>query len=285
MVSSACSSSAAASAEIMMDSGSEITSDQTQEISEQLSSPIVVEYDPEDLDSSVNNAELAYIILEGDEITLEGSGATVKGSVITITSAGIYSISGTLNDGQIIVDTQDEETVTLVLNGANIICATSAPVFVSNADKTVITLADGTENWVSDGAAYVFENAETDEPNAVIFSKDDLTINGNGSLTVTANYDNGIDSNDDLLITSGSITVNAVNDGIKGKDSIAILDGNITINAGGDGMQSNNAEEPEKGYIAIESGMLNISAGLDGLQAETQTADQWRRVHHQHFRR
>jgi hypothetical protein len=96
-----------------------------------------------------------------------------------------------------------------------------------------------------------------------------LTINGNGSLTVHANYNNGIASKDDLKIIAGDITVNAVNDGIKGKDSIAVKDGTITVNAGGDGMQSHNDTDVEKGYISIEGGTLNITAGLDGIQAET----------------
>jgi hypothetical protein len=231
-------------------------------------SPIAVEYDQDDLDYSINSSDMSYIKLEGDSITFEGSGATVNGNIVTITSAGMYGISGTLNDGQIIVDTVDEETVVLVLNGADITYSTSAPIYVSNAEKTVITLADGTENYVTDGDSYIFEDAE-DEPNAAVFSKDDLTINGNGSLTVSANYNNGIASKDDLKITGGSITVNAVNDGIKGRDSIAIKDGMITVNAGGDGMQSNNDEDAEKGYVAIEGGTLDITAGLDGIQAET----------------
>jgi hypothetical protein len=246
-------------------SGTAVNAQQNSEIT---SSPISVEYDRDDLDSSVSSSDMSYIKLEGDSITFEGSGATVNGNIVTITSAGMYSISGTLNDGQIIVDTQDVETVVLVLNGADITYSTSAPIYVRNAEKTVITLADGTENYVTDGASYIFENAE-DEPNAALFSKDDLTINGNGSLTVNANYNNGIASKDDLKITGGSITVNAVNDGIKGRDSIAVKDGTITINAGGDGMQANNDIDAEKGYVAIEGGTLDITAGLDGIQAET----------------
>ena len=271
----ACSGDAVESTDIVLASqlatgpGEETaTAVNAQQNSEITSSPISVEYDRDDLDSSASRSDMSYIKLEGDSITFEGSGATVNGNTITITSAGMYSISGTLNDGQIIVDTEDKEKVVLVLNGADITCSTSAPIYVNNAEKTVITLADGTENYVTDGSSYIFEDAE-DEPNAAIFSKDDLTINGNGSLTVNANYNNGIASKDDLKITGGSITVNAVNDGIKGRDSIAVKDGTITINAGGDGMQSNNDEDAEKGYVVIEGGTLDITAGLDGIQAET----------------
>ncbi|MDD3111980.1 MAG: carbohydrate-binding domain-containing protein, partial [Methanofollis liminatans] len=199
---------------------------------------ISVAYDRDDLDAGWSDSEVSSIALKGNAITMEGSGATVDGTIITITSAGTYSISGTLDDGQIIVDTDDKETVKLVLNGAAISCSTSAPISVINAEKTVITLAGGTENTVTDGSAYIFEDLESNDPNAAIFSKDDLTINGAGSLTVNARYNNGIQSKDELRITGGTITVTAVNDGIKGKDAVAIRDGIITIEAGGDGIQS-----------------------------------------------
>ena len=141
-----------------------------------------------------------------------------------------------------------------------------------NADKVVITLAEGTENSVTDGESYVFEDAETDEPNVAIFSKDDLTLNGSGSLTVVGNYNHGIVSKDDLKIVSGTLTITAVNDGLKGRDSIAVKDGTITIEAGGDGMPANNDEDAEEGTITIEGGTLTIMAGLDGIQAETRLA-------------
>jgi hypothetical protein len=240
-----------------------------QQASETAPSPVSVEYDQDDLEYTTDTSALSYISLEGDSITSAAEGTVVNGSVVTITSAGTYRISGTLDDGQIVVDTQDEETVYLVLDGVDITSFTSAPMYVRNAEKTVITLADGTENSVTDGAAYVFEDADSDEPNAAVFSKDDLTINGGGSLTVNANYNNGITSKDDLKITGGTIAVKAVNDGIKGRDSLAVLDGTITISAGGDGLQSTNDEDAEKGYISIEGGTLDITAGLDGIQAQT----------------
>lgn len=240
--------------------------------------PVTVaeEYEADDLTAATTAN--TTISLQGDTIAVSGSGATVAGTTVTITAPGAYEITGVLNDGQIIVDTPDddvedspEETVSLILNGADITSTTSAPIYVKSAEKVVITLAEGSVNSVTDGEQYLLE-AGTDEPNAAIFGNDDLTINGSGSLTVNANYNNGIDSNDDLKITSGVITVNAVNDGIKGRDSLAILDGLITINAGGDGMQANNDEEADKGYVVIEGGTLQITAGRDGIQAETNLA-------------
>jgi hypothetical protein len=241
----------------------------TQPTSEIVLDPISVKYDSDDLDSSASSPDMSYITLRGDSITLEGSGATVDGNVVTITSAGSYSISGALNDGQVIVDTADEETVVLVLNSADVTCATSAPIYIKNAEKAVLTLAQGTENRVTDGASYILADAESDEPNAAIFSNDDFTINGEGTLIVNASYNNGITSQDDLKITGGSITVNAVNDGIKGRDSLAVKHGLITVNAGADGLQANNDEDPEEGYVLIEGGTVSINAGLDGIQAET----------------
>jgi len=227
------------------------------------------EYDADDLDANLDDPAMALIRLNGDTISFEGSGATVNGSTVTITSPGVYSVSGTLNDGQIVVDSAEDGTVRLILNGANISNSSSAPIYVANAGKVVITLADGMHSYVSDASTYVYASADVTEPNAAIFSNDDLTMNGNGTLTVNANYNNGIATDDDLKIVSGTILVKAVHDGIKGKDSIAIRDGTITVNAGGDGLQADNAEDVEKGTISIEGGTLNIIAGLDGIQAET----------------
>ncbi len=230
--------------------------------------PIVVEYDPEDL--VVNDSDATTIQLNGDAIAFTGSGVAVDGSRATITAGGTYRISGVLDNGQIIVNTGDKEKVTLILDGATLTCADNAPIYVVQADKVVITLADGSTNVVSDGATYNAEAVAADEPDAAIFSKADLTLNGGGALVVNATYNHGIVSKDDLKITGGTITVNAVNDGVKGRDSVAVKDGALTINAGGDGLQANNDEDAEKGVIAIEGGVLVITAGQDAVQAETQ---------------
>ena len=206
-----------------------------------------------------------YISL-GKTISVTGAGVVVDGSRIAIGAAGTYLISGTLDDGQMIVDAGDTDTVKLILSGVNITCSDNAPIYVDNAEKVILNLADGTENVITDGDSYILGD---DDASAAIFSKDDLTINGNGSLAVNANYNNGIQSKDDLKITGGTVTVNAVNDGLKGRDSITIRDAAITLNTGGDGMQSNNDENTEKGTVTIESGTIAITAGSDGIQAET----------------
>ncbi len=218
------------------------------------------------------DSEATQIVLNGNSITVDGPGATADSSKVTITSAGTYSLSGSLADGQVIVNTEDEEDVRLILNGADIRNSASAPVYVINAEKTVIVLADNTENYLTDGKSYIFEDPDEDEPNAAVFSNDDLTFSGTGSLTVDGNFNDGIASKDDLKIKSGNITVNSEDDGIRGKDSLIVKAGNITVNAEGDGLKSDNDEDAEKGYISVEGGVINITSGGDAVQAETSVA-------------
>ena len=221
---------------------------------------------------SLDANKATLITLNGDTIKADGKGVTVDGSKATITAAGTYSIRGTLADGQIIVNTKDKEPVKLILNGATLSSASSAPIYVMDAEETVIILADNTENRISDGKKYVFANPTDDEPNAAIFSKSDLTIYGGGSLTVTGNFNDGIASKDGLVIASGTIAITAADDGIRGKDYLVVRDGRITVNAKGDGLKSDDAEDATKGYIAIENGVLKITAGGDAIQAETDVA-------------
>jgi hypothetical protein len=211
----------------------------------------------------------AMITLKDNTITASGNGVVIAGNTATITSAGVYSISGSLADGQIVVNTQSKETVRLVLNGVNITSSTSAPIYVQKAKKVVIQLADNTQNTISDAQNYVYAVAGSNEPNAAIFSKADLTIYGNGALTVSGNFNDGITSKDGLIIASGTITVSAVDDGIRGKDYLVVKDGSITVNVQGDGMKSDNAEDATKGWISIAQGVVNISAGGDAINAQT----------------
>ncbi|MGL5348245.1 MAG: carbohydrate-binding domain-containing protein [Peptostreptococcaceae bacterium] len=209
-----------------------------------------------------------YIEL-GDSINIKGEGATAENNIVKITSAGTYSISGELKDGQIIVEATKEDKVQIQLNNATLTCSNSAPIHFKTAKEAVVALVEGSKNTITDGSEYIFEDDTIDEPNAAIYSKDDLTIIGAGSLVVNANYNNGITSKDDLKIEGGEIAVNAVGDGLRGKDSITILDGNLTIDAKEDGIKSSNTEESDKGYIHIAGGTLNITSGQDGIQAET----------------
>ncbi len=216
-----------------------------------------------------DSTSVVNITLNGNSITVNASGvATVDGGKITITSAGTYRISGSLTDGQITVDTDDEETIRLILNGVNIRCSTSSPIYILSAKKAIIILEENTANYVADSASYVLEAGE-DEPNAAIFSKSDLTIFGSGSLNVNGNYNDGIASKDGLIIKSGTITVNAVDDGIRGKDYLVVKGGAVTLNVGGDGLKSDNADDSAKGYISVENGVINITSDGDAVDAET----------------
>jgi hypothetical protein len=208
------------------------------------------------------------ITLQGTTATYTGSGVTVSGSTVTITEAGFYNITGNLTDGQIIVAADDEnDDVTLILNGVNITNNDGPAIYVASADNATIALVAGTQNYVTDGTAYA--NTGSDDPDAAIFSHDDLTIEGTGSLTVTARYHDGIASQDDLAIISGTIAVTAVKHGIKGRDSVAVSGGAITINAGSDGIKSTNDEDANKGLVTITDGAITITAAGDGVQAET----------------
>lgn len=218
---------------------------------------------------SWDNADVIPITLNGDSVSADAEGVVVSGGSVTITKAGTYSLSGTLTDGQVIVKTDDEEPVRLIFNGVDLHSSTSAPVFISQAKSAVIVLAGQTENLVTDSDSYVFPSAEEDEPNAAIFSKSDLTIFGEGSLTVTGNYADGIASKDGLIITSGTITVTALDDGIRGKDYVAIKDGVITIDTQGDGLKSDNEEDAAKGFVSITGGVISITSGGDAITAQT----------------
>lgn len=218
-------------------------------------------YTAEDYGTWRTNFGTASISLLGTSIDVGKSGATAAGSILTISHAGTYWISGTLADGRIIVDTADEGTVKLVFDGVNITSSNNSPVTVANASNVVITLATGTQNYLKDGAAY--SNGAATEPDAALFSSSDLTINGAGSLSVDANYADGIASKDNLTIESGTIMVDAVDDGIRGTDSVLIESGIITVISSGDGIKST------KGYVTASGGTINVTAGSDGIQAET----------------
>ena len=225
------------------------------------------EYDEDDyyIDWSEQNPN--YIKLNGSDVTVEGSGVIANGSVVRINKAGVYVISGKLNDGQIIVDTEDNGTVRLVLNGAEIDCSDNSPIYVINSAKTVISLEDGTENTVSDGENYVLVDDSSDEPNSAIFSKDNLTINGTGTLTVIGNYNDGITSKDDLRITGGNIVINSKDDALIGKDVVAIKEGSFIITSGGKGIKSSNDTDSELGIIYLEGGTYSISSTDDGIHS------------------
>ena len=250
------------------DGGESMVEDSESQTADVTRTDMAVEYKEEDMDAAWDPSEATTITLSGSSVSIEGSGASAQGSILTISQAGIYVVTGTLTDGQILIEADKEDTVRLILNGVDITCSDGAAIYAKQADKLILTLADGTENTIEDGVTYTGQVDE--EPDAAIFSKDDLTINGTGILRVSGNFNNGIGTKDDLMVISGTIEVTAVNDGLRGRDSIAILDGDITIDAGNDGMKSNHDSDPEKGWIVLDGGCCRITAEHDGIQAQTQ---------------
>ena len=215
-----------------------------------------------DQNGSWDTTGAAVITLTGDGASISGNGAYVYDGNVVIAEAGRYVLSGSLEDGSIIVDAHDSSKVWILLDGVEINCSDDACIQVDQADKVFLTLAEGSQNILTSGSVYS-DTALSDGTDGAIFAHDDLTINGSGSLTVTAQYSHGISANDDLVITGGSITISAVEDAIHVNDSIRIKDAAITATAGDDGLLTSN--EVENGYLYIESGTLDITASGDGI--------------------
>lgn len=214
-------------------------------------------------------AEEITVQLNGDSITAGSPDVVIDGSTATITAAGTYRLSGSLSDGQVIVETEDKDTVRLILDGVEITSASSAPIYISKADKTILVLAEGSVNTITDGSSYVLADPESDEPNAAIFATSDLTITGTGSLEVNGNYNDGIATKDGLILAAGSISVSAVDDGIRGKDYVYVKEGGITVTAQGDGIKADNDTDTSKGFITIDLGRIEVTSGGDAISAQT----------------
>lgn len=220
-------------------------------------------------DYSYDESECVKITLSGNSASADGAGVLIDGSSVTITDAGAYIVSGELYDGQIIVDAEKTDIVRIILNNAVIKNSASAAINSIQAKETIITLAENSENSLSDADEYVYADLSLDEPDAALFSKDNLTINGAGALTVAGNYKHGICTKDDLVVTGGQITVTAENDALKGRDSVWITGGSFDITSRQDGIKANNDEDSSKGHVTIDGGEFNINAADDGIHAET----------------
>ncbi|WP_255467172.1 carbohydrate-binding domain-containing protein [Raoultibacter phocaeensis] len=226
------------------------------------------EYTDRDKDASFDETTATRIGLSQEGSTVDGSGAVADGSTVTIAEEGTYIVSGELSDGQLVVETADTVKVQIVLDGVTIHNEEGPALYVKQTDKCFITLADGSVNTLSDGANYVLEDG-SDEPYATLFSKSDVTINGTGALAVTSSYRHAICSKDDLVITGGAFTVQAVEDGLRGRDCVKILDGTFSVVAGGDCIKSNKDTDEVRGFVTIDGGTFDLSAGDDGIQAVT----------------
>lgn len=229
----------------------------------------------EDTDvTHADDAENYRVAITGDfTVTSDTSdGVTQSGSVYTITKAGEYTVAGLLSEGQLIVDAGDENEVTIVLNGTSITCSTGSPIYVKNASEVKIKSEENSFNEVIDNRAEATEDSSDDAGNAAIYATCDLKLIGKGALVVTANYNNGIQSKDDLSIKNVIVKVTAVNNAFKGNDAVDIESGNvIAISAKGDGIKTSNSslsnKGNQKGIVTITGGNIDIYAACDGIDA------------------
>lgn len=228
-------------------------------------STIDTEFTDREKSGSYKASEAVKITLNKTTATVSGSGAKADGSTITITEEGVYVVSGTLEDGQIIVDASDSDKVQIVLDGVHINCETNAAIYVREADKVFITLAENSSNTLGDGNEYT--QIDDNTVDGVIFSKSDLVCNGTGSLTIEADYKHGIVSKDDLVITGGTYKIAAADNGITAKDQIKILDGSFDIDAANSAVKAKNTDDTELGNIYIAGGIFTIEAEQDGFHA------------------
>lgn len=209
------------------------------------------------------------VVFSEREASVKGGGASVSGGCVTITRSGVYEIRGECSDGRIIVEAEDEGEVTLLLNGLRLSNADGCVIDCEKAGKLLVTLAEGSDNVLSDAESYSFSDGET-EPDAAVFCRSDMTINGDGSLSVSGLYNDGLKCKDGLKMCGGNVTVNAAGDGIVGKDYLVVAAGELNINAGKDGLRSSNDKDGSLGYVRIQGGSIFIESGNDAVQAQTE---------------
>ena len=191
-------------------------------------------------------------------------GVSVENGTITITSGGTYRLTGEYS-GQVKIEAAKTDTVRLVLDNAKITNSTGAAINVVSAAEAIIYTAAGTTNTVADEANYTATG--DDDPDAAIYSTANLTLTGEGSLSVKGAYEEGIHTTGGLVIASGTLDVNAANTGIKGKDYVDITGGIVNVTAAQDGIKSTNTDDESMGFTRLSAGSVTVSAGDDGLKA------------------
>lgn len=262
-----CSANTAASSSLVVASSAESTTEAatsaagtTAQTSTETESLKPITADDEDSDTAYNAQTATTIKLSDSGITIKGSGASAKASVLTISKEGTYVISGTLKAGQIIIAADKEEKVHLVFNGVSVTSKSGPALWIQSTEKAIVTLVKGTSNTLADSKTYVLATGE-DEPDAALFSKEDLTINGTGSLAVSGNYAAGIKSKDSLLIMGGNVKATAVTHALSGKDAVGIFGGSLNLTSGEDGVHSSS-------QVLVKAGTLKIASGDDGIHAD-----------------
>ena len=205
-----------------------------------------------DRDTEYDESECTAISLSDEETKCDSDGVKMDGQTVTITEGGTYLLTGSLSNGSVVVDTDKTEKVQLILENVSIINEEGAGICVEQADKVFITLADGSTNKIVSNS---FTGNEDTNIDGAIFSREDLTLNGSGTLKITSAA-HGIVSKDDLVLTGGVYQIQSEKQGLSGKESVRIADGTFTITSGTDAIHSEDTDEDTKGFVYITGGVL-----------------------------
>ncbi|MCD8187495.1 MAG: carbohydrate-binding domain-containing protein [Ruminococcus sp.] len=231
-----------------------------------------------DTDTTVDGEYTITLSTTGIETNAPSSVATISDGVCTIIQPAVFTVTGEMSEGQIVVDvdktTYPEGVVELDLKGVNLSNSSDSPIYVASiGDEVQIVAKNGYENTISDGTSYT----NADDSVGAIYACDDIKIKGSGTLTVNGNSEDAIVCKNDIKIYNGTLIVNAVDDGIRGKDSVTIGNSDdtdfstlsITVNTqGGDGIKSTETDTTSgDGVITVNGGTINVTAYSDGFQA------------------
>lgn len=215
-------------------------------------------------DAAWDSQRATKIVCAGDGAEIRGNGAYESDGNIYLTYPGDYVLSGELSDGSVIISANKEDVFRILLDGAALHCEDNAAFRIEQANKVYLTLADGSQNQISSGASYT-EEAVVGKIDGALYSRDDLAINGSGSLEISTAYQHALVCNDNLSIVGTHLDLTAIQDGIHVNDSVRIAGADITIQAGDDGITVSNEKETDTFYM--ESGSVSIPSCYEGIEA------------------
>ena len=227
---------------------------------------VTAQFTQRDRAGTYEEAKSAVITLEGSTARCSSNAVKIDGATVTITDEGTYILRGELENGQIIVNADKGDKTQLVLDGVTVSSANNAAIYILQADKVFVTLAADTNNVLSNGGSFATNENNVD---GVVFSKEDLTLNGSGGLTVTSPAGHGVVSKDSLTVAGGTYTVTCAGHGFAGKDSVALADATLTVTSGKDGIHAENNDDGAQGYVYLESGTYTLTAQGDGISAQS----------------
>ena len=235
--------------------------------------PVEVDFSQTDADmfsdrdsrTEYDAGKAVQIQLNGTTASASSNSVQINGSTVIIKEEATYVISGSLTNGMLVVNAPDTAKLQLVFDGVDITSQTSAALYVLEADKVFVTLAEGTSNTLANGGS--FTAIDDNNIDAALFSKQDLTLNGSGSLTVTSPAGHGVVCKDDLVITSGTYVVNSASHGLDANDSVRLTGADLTVDAGKDAIHCDNDDDTAKGFIYISGGSVKGEAEGDGIAA------------------